>query len=85
MFEATTIGWTQNVVIMEAELSLQKKIWYILVVRQFGWSKLEPAKQIAASAHLGITLDSRPEVCYTEKNSGSACSPCETQADADPR
>ena len=65
MAEAMTIGWTQNMVIMEAELTLQKKAWYIRAVRQFGWSKLELAKQIAASAHLEKSLDLRPEVCYS--------------------
>ena len=36
MDEAMTIGWTQNIVIMEANLSLQEKAWYICAVRQFG-------------------------------------------------
>ena len=52
MDEAMTIGWTQNAVIMESGLTLQEKAWYIRAVRQFGWSKLELAEQIAASAHL---------------------------------
>ena len=68
MAEAMTIGWPQNVVIMEADLTLQEKTWYIRSVRQFGWSKLELAKQIVSSAHLEITLDTSEEVCYTEKN-----------------
>ena len=55
--EAMTINWTQNIVIMEAELTLQEKTWYIRAVQQFGWSKLELAEQIAASTHLEITLD----------------------------
>ena len=40
MAEAMAIGWTQNAVILEAELSLQERMWYIRAVRQFGWSKL---------------------------------------------
>ena len=79
--EAMNIGWTQNVVIMEAELTLQEKAWYIRAVRKFGWSKLELAKQIAASAHLEKSLDLRPEVCYTEENSDPSCSFCQAQAD----
>ena len=71
MAEAMTIGWTQNAVIREADLTLQEKIQYIRAVRQFGWSKLELAKQIAASAHLEIALDLPEEVCYTEENSSS--------------
>ena len=72
MAEAMTIGWTQNVVIMEAKLTLQEKAWYIRAIWQFGWSKLELAKQIATAAHLQMTLDLPGEVCYTEKNSSSA-------------
>ena len=81
MAEAMTIGWTQNMVIMEAELTLQEKAWYIRAVRQFGWSKLELAKQIAAFAHLEKSLDLRPEVCYTEENSDSSYSSSQAQAD----
>ena len=81
MAEAMTIGWTQNVVIVEADLSLQEKMWYIRAVRQFGWSKLELAKQIAAFAHLEKSLDLRPEVCYTEENSDSSYSSSQAQAD----
>ena len=33
--EAMTIGWTQNVVILEAEVTLQEQIWYIQAARQF--------------------------------------------------
>ena len=37
--EAMTIGWTQNVVILEAELTLQEQIWYIQAAHQFKWPK----------------------------------------------
>ena len=81
MAKAMTIGWTQNVVIMEADLSLQEKTWYIRAVQKFGWSKLELVKQIAASAHLEISLDLCPEVCYTEENSDPSRSSCQAQVD----
>ena len=71
MAEAMTIGWTQNAVIMEAALTLQEKMWYIRAVRQFGWSKLELAEQIAASAHSEIVLDLLEEVCYTGENNNA--------------
>ena len=80
MAEAMTIGWTQNVVIMESDLMLQDKAWYIRAIRQFGWSKLELATQIAASAHLEISLDLPGEVCYTEENGNSVYPPGEAQA-----
>ena len=80
MAEAMTIGWTQNVVIIEADLTLQEKTWYIQAVWQFGWSKLELATQIAASAHLEISLGLPEEVCYTEENISSVYPPGEVQA-----
>ena len=68
MAEAMAIGWTQNVVILEAELTLQERMWYIRAVRQFGWSKLKLAERIASSTHLEMALDLTAEVCYTEEN-----------------
>lgn len=69
MAEAMAISWIQNVVILEAELTLQERAWYIRVVRQFGWSKLKLAERIGSSAHREIALDLTAEVCYTKKNS----------------
>ena len=69
--QAMAIGWTQNVVILEAELTIQERAWYIRAVQQFGWSKLELQRQIAANAHTGNALDFEGEVCYTEENSDS--------------
>ena len=66
--QAMTIGWTQNVVILEAGLTLQEKVWYIQAAGQFGWSKLELQQKIASGAHLEIVLDFTAEVCYTEEN-----------------
>ena len=63
--QAMTIGWTQNVVILEAELSLQERAWYIQAVHRFRWSKLELQRRIAAQAHLEIALDFTGAVCYT--------------------
>ena len=67
-----SIGWTQNVVILEAELSLQERAWYIRAANRFGWSKLELQRQIMSCAHLEMALDFPPEVCYTEENSTEA-------------
>ena len=66
--QAMSIGWTQNVVIMEADLTLQERTWYIRAANQFGWSKLELQKKIVSGAHLEIVLDLQDELCYTEKN-----------------
>ena len=46
--EAMTIGWTQNVVILEADLTLLEKSWYIRAVKQFGWFKLTLLEKIEA-------------------------------------
>ncbi|MCX4372193.1 MAG: DUF1016 N-terminal domain-containing protein [Dysosmobacter sp.] len=55
--EAMTIGWTRNVVILETELTLQEKAWYIRAVRRFGWTKLTLTEQIASAAHEKMPLD----------------------------
>lgn len=52
LVQAMKIGWTQNVVIMEADLYMDACRWYLLTVQKFGWSKAELAKQIARNAHL---------------------------------
>lgn len=65
--EAMTIGWTQNVVILESNLTLQERVWYIHAVRKFGWSKLTLLKKIKLNSHTEAALDSQVRVCYTEE------------------
>ena len=50
--QAMKVGWTQNIVILEADLDMEGRNWYLEAVRRFGWSKAELAGQIAANAHL---------------------------------
>lgn len=64
--QAMQIGWTQNVVIMEANLSLQDRSWYIQAVQKFSWSKLELLRRIESAAHSELALDTADEVCYTD-------------------
>ena len=72
--QAMTIGWTQNVVILEAKLSLKERAWYIQAAHQFRWTKLELQRKITAKIHLEIVLDSVDEICYTEeKNTSMEC------------
>lgn len=66
--QAMGISWTQNVVILEAELTIQERAWYIRAVRKFGWSKLELQRQIDANAHKGNALDFEGKMCCTEEN-----------------
>lgn len=65
--EALLIGWTQNVVIMEADLSMDQRRWYLRAALQFGWSKAELLRQINACAHDKMNLDDAPDVCYTDR------------------
>lgn len=49
--EALLIGWTQNVVILEADLSMDQRHWYLRAALQFRCSKVELLWQISNSAH----------------------------------
>ncbi len=72
MASAMAIGWTQNIVILESDLTLDEKHWYIRAVLQFEWSKLTLAEKIRSEVHLELSLDLEPEVCYTEKNNAES-------------
>ena len=61
---AMKLGWIQNVVIMEAELTMDLREWYMKAAEQFGWSKTELIANIAANAHENIVLAIEEEVCY---------------------
>ena len=65
--QAMRISWTQNVVILEAELTMEERTWYLRAAEQFSWSKKELADQIRASAHLESALDDAEGMCYTER------------------
>ena len=65
---AMKLGWTQNVVIMEADLTMELRKWYVRAALQFGWSKVELMAQIAAKTHLEIVLDIEEEVCDNSHN-----------------
>lgn len=64
---AMKISWTQNVVILEAELTMEERAWYLRAAEQFSWSKKELNDQISASAHLKTALDDVEGMCYTER------------------
>ena len=64
---AEQIGWTQNVVILEADLDLSLRLWYMRAVRQFGWSKMELNEMIENAAHMEIVLDNGLETCDNNK------------------
>lgn len=58
---AMELGWTQNVVIMEADLTMELREWYLRATRQFGWSKTELTARIEEKAHMEIVLDTESE------------------------
>ena len=64
--EAMSLGWTQNIVILEADLTIRERLWYIRAALRFGWSKSVLVQQITSAAHL--FLDLTEEMCYTEEN-----------------
>ena len=51
-------------VIMEADLTMDLREWYMKAAEQFGWSKTELIANIAANAHENIILAIEEEVCY---------------------
>lgn len=55
--QAMKVGWIQNLAIMEADLDINARHWYLLAVQRFGWSKAELTKQIAAYAYLEATAE----------------------------
>ena len=61
---AMELGWIQNVVIMEAELTMELRKWYMKAAKQFGWSKTELIANIAENAHENIVLVIEDEVCH---------------------
>lgn len=60
---AMKLGWTQNVVIMEADLDMELREWYMKATEQFGWSKSELISGIAKSVHLEIVLEIELQMC----------------------
>lgn len=69
MSEAMSLGWTQNIVILEADLEMRERLWYIREAVRCGWSKSVLVQRIAVSAHL--CLDLMEEMCYAEENNFS--------------
>ena len=54
---AMKIGWTLNVVIMEAELTREARKWYLEQAQMRQWSKTVLLEKLASAAHLEKSLD----------------------------
>ena len=66
--EALLLNWTQNVVIMEGELTIEERRWYIQQATAKNLSKSELLRMIEDSAHLESVLDEKADVWYNEAN-----------------
>ena len=75
--QAMQIGWTQNVVILEADLNTAERCWYLCAVRRWGWSKAELQRKIESQAHQEAYLDESKDQCYTERIHGAIDSSAE--------
>ena len=53
---ALQIGWIQNVVIMEADLTMNLRGWYMKAALQFGWSKFQLITVIADKIYEKIKI-----------------------------
>lgn len=62
---AMRIGWTQNVVILEADLTMEERCWYMKRVVIHGWTKKQLIDNIQKSLHLSDPLDATVDLCYT--------------------
>ena len=65
---AMRLNWTQNVVIMEAELTMDERCWYIRKAAESGLSKTELLRMIERAEHSEIALGESVDTCYTVEN-----------------
>ena len=61
---AMELGWIQNVVIMEADLTMDQREWCMKAAEQFRWSKTELIANIAANAYDNI-VSSIEDRCHS--------------------
>lgn len=66
--EAMRLNWTQNVVIMEAGLTMDERCWYIRKVAESGLSKKKLLRMIERAEHSEIALGESVDTCYTVEN-----------------
>lgn len=66
MYDAVQLGWIQNIVIVDADLTMDLRAWYLKAARQFGWTKAELIEKISSNAHEELVLDIGQEICDNE-------------------
>ena len=75
---AMQIGWTLNILILEADLDLAERVWYLNAVLRFGWTKTVLKEKLAESAHLEqSTLDESRPLWYTNEEKAQDYTPQE--------
>lgn len=62
------LNWTQNVVIMEAELAVEARAWYIDEALRCDPTKAELLELLSSEAHLQISLDQTEKYWYNTDN-----------------
>lgn len=62
---AMSLGWTQNVAILERCSSNEERAWYIRAVLRFGWKKAKLLEAIESQTWLHSSLDEQAVSCYT--------------------
>ena len=62
------LNWTQNVVIMEAELAVEARAWYIDEALRCDPPKAELLELLSSEAHLQISLDQTEKYWYNADN-----------------
>ena len=70
---AMKIGWTLNVVIMEAKLTRDARKWYLEQARAQPCSKVVLLEKLVSEAHLEKTLDAETDTCYTDDKDIKTC------------
>lgn len=64
---AMSLGWTQNVAILERCGSNEERTWYIRAALCFGWKKAKLLESIKTRAWRNSSLDEQALSCYTEE------------------
>lgn len=65
---AMKIGWTQNIVILEACKTTKERAWYFVSVLEHNWTKTELLRKIQNEIWLNSGLDEVWDSCYTKEN-----------------
>ena len=69
---AMKLGWTLNVVIMEADLTMELRDWYMKAAEHFGWSKNELIVGIASNVHESTLLSIDERTSPSKENDSVA-------------